>query len=78
MTTRRTFIKNISTASLVTAVPISQVSAKNPVITNETVKVGLIGVHGMGWANLSSFLKNKRMKRTHNSKSLISTYISKF
>jgi len=59
MTTRREFIKNVSAASLVTAVPISQVSAKKTVITKETVKVGLIGVLGMGWANLSSFLKNK-------------------
>ena len=59
MTTRREFIKNVSAASLVTAVPMSQVSAKNPVISEETVKVGLIGVRGMGWANLSSFLKNE-------------------
>lgn len=59
MTTRREFIKNASAASLVTAVPLSQVAAKNPLIPKETVKVGLIGVRGMGWANLSSLLKNE-------------------
>ncbi|MEM7373018.1 MAG: Gfo/Idh/MocA family oxidoreductase [Bacteroidota bacterium] len=59
MATRREFIKNVGAASLVTAVPISQVSAKNPVKPRETVKVGLIGVNGMGWANLRSFLKNE-------------------
>lgn len=59
MTSRRKFIKNVSAASLITAVPLGQVSAKNPVIAKETVKVGLIGVKGMGWADLSSFLKNK-------------------
>ncbi len=59
MTSRRKFIKNVSAASLATAVPIGQVSAKNSIIAKETVKVGLIGVRGMGWADLSSFLKNK-------------------
>lgn len=59
MNTRRKFIKNVSAASLVTAVPLGQVSAKKKLIAKETVKVGLIGVRGMGWADLSSFLKNK-------------------
>lgn len=59
MTSRRKFIKNVSAASLVTAVPYGQISAKNAIIVEEPVKVGLIGVRGMGWADLSSFLKNK-------------------
>ena len=59
MTSRRKFIKNVSAASLATAVPLGQVSAKNSIIAKETVKVGLIGVRGMGWADLSSFLKNE-------------------
>jgi predicted dehydrogenase len=59
MSSRRKFIKNVSAASIATAIPLGRVSAKNPNIVKETVKVGLIGVRGMGWANLSSFLKNE-------------------
>ncbi|MGB5360105.1 MAG: Gfo/Idh/MocA family oxidoreductase [Eudoraea sp.] len=59
MSSRRKFIKNVSAASLATAVPLGQVSAKNPIKDREVVNVGLIGVRGMGWADLSSFLKNK-------------------
>jgi len=59
MTDRRKFIKNVSAASLGVVVPIAQVSAKNTIKTKETVNAGLIGVRGMGWADLRSFLKNE-------------------
>ncbi len=55
---RRKFIKNIGAASLATTLPIGQLAAAQKKGRDKTLKVGLIGVHGMGWADLNSFLKN--------------------
>lgn len=57
MQNRRTFLKDLGVASLATALPLSQLSATSPSSINNKVNVGLIGVRGMGWANLNSFLK---------------------
>jgi predicted dehydrogenase len=59
MASRRKFIKNIGAISMASTLPLGKASAKIPASTKDVVKVGLIGVHGMGWADLSSFLKNK-------------------
>lgn len=58
MKTRRKFLKDIGGASLAATLPLSAWSATSFPSGDETVGVGLIGVHGMGWADLSSFLKN--------------------
>jgi predicted dehydrogenase len=58
MPSRRKFIKNVSAASLLTAVPLGQISSMKA-SSKEKIQVGLIGVHGMGWTNLNSFLKNE-------------------
>ncbi len=59
MGSRRKFIKNLGAASIATSMPLSTVSAKSLTTDNDnSVKVALIGVHGMGWADLNSFLKN--------------------
>lgn len=58
MGNRRKFIKNLGAASIATALPLSQVSANIGAPTKDVVNIGLIGVNGMGWANLMSFLKN--------------------
>ncbi|AWW00982.1 Gfo/Idh/MocA family protein [Arcticibacterium luteifluviistationis] len=59
MNNRRKFIKNLGAASLTAAIPLNAVSAKTskPNLEN-SVKVGLIGMNSMGWADLKSFLKN--------------------
>jgi predicted dehydrogenase len=60
MHNRRKFIKQIGSATLATG--ISQIKTyAHPAgqSTADPVKVGLIGCHGMGWADLSSFLKNE-------------------
>lgn len=58
MTDRRKFMKTLGGASLAaglgTLPHVSKAAA-----AKETVKVGLIGCHSMGWADLSSFLKNE-------------------
>jgi len=59
MNNRRKFIKNLGVASLTAAIPFTQSEAKSITISGDNVKVGLIGLNGMGWADLSSFLKNK-------------------
>ncbi len=58
MQNRRTFLKDLGVASLATALPLSQINAKPLSTSNSEVNIGLIGVRGMGWANLNSFLKN--------------------
>ncbi|NNJ88826.1 MAG: Gfo/Idh/MocA family oxidoreductase, partial [Eudoraea sp.] len=58
MKNRRTFLKDLGVASLATALPLSQLNATSMLFPNNEVNVGLIGVRGMGWANLNSFLKN--------------------
>ena len=59
MGNRRNFLKNLGAASIASTLPLSQVSAKTSVKDKDVVKVGLIGVRGMGWADLNSFLKNE-------------------
>ncbi len=58
MQNRRTFLKDLGVASLATALPLTQLNANSVSTTQNEVNVGLIGVRGMGWANLNSFLKN--------------------
>jgi predicted dehydrogenase len=59
MSNRRKFIKNLGAASIATAIPYTQSKGNNTILSANTVKVGLIGVNGMGWADLRSFLKNE-------------------
>ncbi len=60
MTDRRKFIKKMGAASLAAGIPVIQTQAKNNnAFADDTIKVALIGVHSMGWADLNSFLKNK-------------------
>ncbi|NER10874.1 Predicted dehydrogenase [Muriicola jejuensis] len=58
MKNRRSFIKDLGVAALATTLPISRLEARESAASDEVVRVGLIGVRGMGWANLTSFLKN--------------------
>lgn len=58
MGNRRKFLKNLGAASLATTLPLSQVSAQSTAKNKGSITVGLIGVRGMGWADLMSFLKN--------------------
>lgn len=58
MPSRRNFIKNMGAASLATAMPLAARGRPNFRDKSATVNVGLIGVRGMGWADLGSFLKN--------------------
>ncbi|TFG75485.1 MAG: gfo/Idh/MocA family oxidoreductase, partial [Flavobacteriales bacterium] len=55
---RRKFIKNLGVASVATTLPFGAIAATQKKEREKTLKVGLIGVHGMGWADLNSFLKN--------------------
>lgn len=55
---RRKFIKNLGAASVATSLPFGAIAATQKKEREKTLKVGLIGVHGMGWADLNSFLKN--------------------
>ena len=64
MSNRRKFLKNLGAASIATTLPISQLSASNSVKDKDGIRVALIGVRGMGWANLNSFLKNPGTKCT--------------
>ncbi|MEY8021087.1 Gfo/Idh/MocA family protein [Muriicola sp. SD30] len=57
MHNRRSFIRNLGAATLATGIPLTQLSANTNSTADVNVRVGLIGVRGMGWANLSSFLK---------------------
>ena len=58
MGNRRKFLKNLGAASIATAIPLNKVTAKTIIKDKDGIKIGLIGVRGMGWANLNSFLKN--------------------
>ena len=60
MGNRRKFLKNLGAASIATTLPLSQVSAQSTGKDKDSITVGLIGVRGMGWADLMSFLKNDR------------------
>ncbi|MCK5442048.1 MAG: Gfo/Idh/MocA family oxidoreductase [Maribacter sp.] len=61
MSDRRKFIKNLGAASILTTVPLSQVSANKPsnIKEKKVIGAGLIGVRNMGWGDLNSFLKNE-------------------
>lgn len=66
MATRRRFLKNLSglTAGAgIAAVPFQSFAGQNTFgggpKAGETIRVGLIGCNGMGWADLSSMLKNE-------------------
>lgn len=60
MNNRRKFIKQIAGATLAAGLVDQTANAKNmDNIHANPVKVGLIGCRGMGWADLSSFLKNE-------------------
>lgn len=68
MSTRRNFIKNVTGltagAGLVTA-PFGSIAAEQPGFqksANEKIGVALIGCNGMGWANLTSMLKNDNVE----------------
>lgn len=56
MGNRRNFLKNLGAASVATAVPLGNLAA-SPDSQSADIRVGLIGVRGMGWADLDSFLK---------------------
>ncbi len=58
MGTRRAFIKNIGAVSAATAFPLGKMEASSYRVGEPEVRIGLIGVNGMGWADLNSFLKN--------------------
>lgn len=58
MSKRRDFIRQLGAASLATTLPLSGLAAARPGKQDIPVGVGLIGVRGMGWADLTSFLKN--------------------
>ncbi|QBA64529.1 Gfo/Idh/MocA family protein [Muriicola soli] len=57
MQNRRSFIRNLGAATLASGLPLTHLSASREINSDQKVRVGLIGVRGMGWANLSSFLK---------------------
>ncbi len=59
MSSRRKFIRNMGAASLAATLPIQAASNHGGLKAKDTVNVGLIGVRGMGWADLTSFLKNQ-------------------
>ncbi len=58
MVNRRKFLRDLGVASVATALPLSQVNAHSSAPKNDVINIGLIGVRGMGWADLESFLKN--------------------
>ncbi len=58
MRNRRAFLKDLGVVSLATQFPLTQLNALESSDPAAEIRVGLIGVRGMGWANLMSFLKN--------------------
>jgi predicted dehydrogenase len=59
MHSRRNFLKNLGSASLAATLPLpTMAAAKAHSQFEDDLGVGLIGVHSMGWADLTSFLKN--------------------
>src|SRR4051812_28462548 len=62
MTSRRKFLQNsvaIAGSSLLVSSLNNDAFAifKNPIAASDQLNIGLIGVHGMGWADLTSALK---------------------
>lgn len=64
MSGRRDFIKNLGVASLATTLPVSGLAIEKDSVEGPLIRVGLIGVRGMGWADLRSFLKNQGTRCT--------------
>jgi len=58
MSSRRKFIRNMGAASLAATLPLEVAGNRRDAQPGEVINVGLIGVRGMGWADLGSFLKN--------------------
>lgn len=60
MKPRRKFIKQLGAATLATGISkIAQSTNSMPSKEAEKIQVGLVGCRGMGWADLSSMLKNE-------------------
>ena len=60
MKPRRKFIKQLGAATLATGISkIAQSTNSMPSKEAERIQVGLVGCRGMGWADLSSMLKNE-------------------
>jgi len=57
MQNRRSFLRDLGVATLAAGLPITQIRANKMTTADNVVNVGLIGVRGMGWADLTSFLK---------------------
>ena len=64
MNRRRDFIRNLGAASLASALPVGSFAIPQNTNEDAPVRVGLIGVRGMGWADLQSFLKNENTRCT--------------
>ena len=58
MKNRRAFLKDLGAATLATQIPLVHLRASTLNDPQTEIGVGLIGVRGMGWANLTSLLKN--------------------
>ncbi len=58
MKDRRAFLKDLGVAALATHLPLTHLNAGMTADSNKEIGVGLIGVRGMGWVNLSSLMKN--------------------
>jgi len=61
---RRQFIRTSSTwlagAGMMNALPIDWMNKLKPVSANDKIRIGAIGIKGMGWADLNSLLKDPR------------------
>ncbi|GGD58232.1 Gfo/Idh/MocA family protein [Muriicola marianensis] len=58
MKDRRAFLKDLGVAALATQLPLTHLNANKPLNPREEIGVGLIGVRGMGWVDLTSLMKN--------------------
>ena len=57
---RRTFIKTASVVAAGAMIPREVFSiGRSGVAASDKVRIGLIGANGMGWSDLTSFLKNQ-------------------
>jgi hypothetical protein len=60
---RRDFIKTASVLAAGSVIPFSSLSNKrNSISPNDKIHVGLIGANGMGFNDLTSFLKNPEIE----------------
>jgi predicted dehydrogenase len=61
--TRRDFIKTASVLAAGSIIPLNALSgARGTVSANDKIRVGLIGANGMGFNDLTSFLKNPEIE----------------